>query len=241
MARRFTAASSSPMVGVERFDRARHPEFARVLDRVNGVFAGEGTIAGWSRVDESCCAVVTNVSSRPIEAMVLRWSYEGTTHDKPSNLISDGFFNPPYKPILPVQERTLATPGHNLPEDLPEQFFLAGSLPRREMWAATHVHLDVDSVVLDDGSLTGDDKFGIVDYLRGQYSAAAELVKAVEEGLANGRSLEDVAAAFEDVRRDDLQWFRWGQRFALQVRRQPAFLEYLKRFRPLPANLGRRD
>lgn len=46
-----------------------------MLDRLNAVSSG----VKLCRADESCCAVITNVSSRPIEAMVLRWSHEPST------------------------------------------------------------------------------------------------------------------------------------------------------------------
>src|SRR5688572_12616827 len=114
---RFTAISSSPMVTIEAFEAAKHPAFARVIDRVRGML----------RIDSNLCAVITNASNRPIEAMVQRWRTTIDGEMKSSNSTSDGFFYPPYQPILLPGERLLATPGTNLPEDLPERFAMVSS------------------------------------------------------------------------------------------------------------------
>jgi hypothetical protein len=227
----FTVSSSSPAVTIEPFDATAYPAFADVLARVRGVLRN---------VDERYSAVVTNVSARPIEAMVLRWT-AAREKPRPSNRISDGFMNPPYRPVLAPGDRLLATRGMNLREDLPERFVAMSAGTGVEFADATHVQLDVDSVVLDDGSVTGDDRFGIVQHLRSRHQVIAELMEQCEAGLAIGRPVEEVAAAYENTYRDDPVRGRWVWQFARQLQRSEGFLPYLKRARLLPPNLGRRE
>jgi hypothetical protein len=115
--------------------------------------------------------------------------------------------------------------------------FSSGS---RDVAGASHVHLEIDSVVLDDGSVSGDDRFGIAQYLEGRQSVIADFVAHCEEALASGRSVQDAAKALEQADRDDRVQSRWAMRFARQLERNDQLLAFLKRVRPLPPYFGRR-
>jgi hypothetical protein len=180
-------------------------------------------------------AVVANHATSAIEVLVMRWSMdEGSAlRRKAKHVIHEGFSNPPYAPILPPGTRKLATDGGLLPENLPLRFAMASG----ESFSIYET-VEIDSAIFDDGSIVGPDRFGVVKHIRERRSAVEELLMLIDEGLARGRTIDDIISDF-DVASDETRTRVWREMLVSNVRRNHSFLDYLRRQRKLPANFPR--
>jgi hypothetical protein len=228
----------SPLIEVEPFDSAAHSNFATTIDRVESLQQWQTDIASYS-------IVITNRASHSVESMVIKWSV--AEDSKTKNLILEGYLNPPREPILKPGKQLLVNPSGTLPEILPEAFFILSSYGPHGFFPRTQivdgklqverrddVSVDavVDSAIFEDGTLIGDDRFGIVGFLRERQSTVKTLVARVEEAAAIGKTVDEALADYPvgDGRH------RHGERFIHQVRRNPVFLDFLRQLRELPPN-----
>jgi hypothetical protein len=228
----------SSLIGIEPFDPAVHQKFVATVERVERLQPGhESDIAGYS-------VVITNHAQRSVESLVIAWRVDN--QDKPKHLILEGYWHPPRTPILAPGQESLVNPSGRLPEVLPERF-ITSSLPGPhgffpvmkivdgKLHSETRdvtVEASIDSAIFDDGTMIGPDRFGIVEWLRERQSAVKTLIARVEEGIAGGKTIDEVLSDFPATsgRRHH------AERLVHQVRRNHASLEFLKQVRELPPN-----
>jgi hypothetical protein len=229
----------SPLIGIEPFDPSTHRNFVATIERVENLGPGhEADIASFS-------IVVTNHARGSVESLVIGWRVAGES--KPRHLILDGYWNPPRKPILAPGEPFLVNPIGTLPETLPDKFVTTslpgpygffplkkvvdGNLqlePRRDV----SVEAIVDSAVFDDGTMIGPDRFGIVAFLRERQSAVKAIIERVEDGVTNGKTIDDVLSDWPVTSGRH----HHAEHLVRQVRRNNSFLEFLKQMRELSPN-----
>jgi hypothetical protein len=216
----------SPLVIIEPFVATAHPTFAAVLERLQSV-APFPTRSGY--------AVVTNHSESAIEVLVMRFSMEegGAARQKAKNVINEGFSNPPYQPVLPPGARRLVTDAGLLPESLPERFVMIGGSS-----SGIYQIVEIDSAIFEDGTIAGPDRYGVVKHVRERRAAVKELLSLVDEGLASGRTIDDIVSNF-NVASDETRTRVWREMLISNVRRDHSFLDYLRRQRELPASFPR--
>ena len=206
----------SPLVSIEAFHIEAHQTFAAVVERLPGL---------------GRYAVVTNHAKTAIEVLVLRWSMEGSAVSrKAMSAVHEGFSNPPYQPVVPPGGQKLVTDAGLLPENLPEQFALVGGPS-----VSVYQTVEIDSAIFDDGTVVGPDRYGVVKHIREQHAVAEELLAEIDEGLASGRTLEEIVSEFEDAP-DERRKGVWRDRLIRNLRRNPSFLDYLRRQGKLPPN-----
>jgi hypothetical protein len=228
--------AESSLIEIEPFDPAAHPNFVATIDRVEHPEPGqEVEIASYS-------VVITNRAAHSVESLVIRWSVAGDS--KPRNLILEGYLNPPRRPILGPGEQLLVNPSGAFPQTLPEAFFTF-SLPgpygffpltnivdgklRLESRGDASVEAIVDSAIFDDGTMIGSDRFGIAAFLRERQSAVKALIARVEEAAASGKTVDEALSDYPVIDGRHHQ----AERLVHQVRRNPAFLDFLKQLREL--------
>jgi hypothetical protein len=216
----------SPLVSIEPFNATARSTFAAVLERLQSAIRFQTS---------SAYAVVTNHSESAIEVLVMRWSMEedGTARRKASNVIHEGFSNPPYQPVLAPGARRLATDAGLLPESLPERFVVSGG-----EWLGIYQTVEIDSAIFEDGRIAGPDRYGVVKHVRERRSAVKELLSLMDEGLASGRTIDDIISDFK-VASDETRTRVWREMLISNVRRNHSLLDYLRRQRELPANFPR--
>jgi hypothetical protein len=210
----------SPLVSIEAFHIEAHPTFAAVVERLPGL---------------GRYAVVTNHAKTAIEVVVLRWSMdEGSAMSrKAMSAVHEGFSNPPYQPVVPPNGRKLVTDAGLLPENLPEHFALVGGGS-----VGVYQTVEIDSAIFDDWSLVGPDRYGVVKHIREQHAVAEELLAAIDERLASGRTLQEIVSGLDDAPYEGRQGV-WRDRLIRNLRRNHSFLDYLRRQRKLPPNFPR--
>jgi hypothetical protein len=231
--------AESSLIGIEPFDPAVHQNFVATIDRIEHPQPGhEVDIASYS-------VVITNRAAHSVESSVIRWSVAGES--KARNLILEGYLNPPRKPILGPGKQLLVNPSGTLPETLPEAF-VTSSVPgphgffplpkivdgRLQLEPRDEVSIEasVDSTIFEDGTMTGSDRFGIVAFLRERQSAVKALIARVEEAAASGTTVDQALSEYPvfDGRHHQ------AEHLVRQVRRNPAFLDFLRQLRELSPN-----
>ena len=231
--------AESSLIGIEPFDPAAHQNFVATIDRVEHPQPGqEVEIASYS-------VVITNRAAHSVESLVIRWSVAGDS--KPRNLILEGYWNPPRRPILAPGKQLLVNPSGTLSETLPEAFFtfsLPGPhgffpLPKivdgklhLEPQSNVGIEAIVDSAIFEDGTMIGSDRFGIAAFLRERQSAVTALIARVEEAAASGKTVDEALSEYPVI---DGRYHQ-AERLVHQVRRNPAFLDFLKQVRELSPN-----
>jgi hypothetical protein len=120
-----------------------------------------------------------------------------------------------------------------LPENLPEHFALVGGGS-----VGVYQTVEIDSAIFDDWSLVGPDRYGVVKHIREQHAVAEELLAEIDEGLASGRTLEEIVSGFNDAPGEGRNGV-WRDKLIRNLRRNRSFLDYLRRQRKLPPNFPR--
>jgi hypothetical protein len=179
--------STTPELTLAAYDPTLHPEFAGML----------GTLANLKGA-AAHSAVLTNISTERVTAVVARWIIAG--HDgavSTKYVVRDSYF--------PINRGNPLEPGHRLlatPDSLSEA--LDVSKPYAWVSAGTRSDEDassrtvgLDSAVFENGRLVGPDVHDIADYVQGRYAAARRLARLIKDAEAAG---EDVEAMFNAMR-----------------------------------------
>lgn len=149
---------------------------------------------------------------------------------KAKTVIHEGFSNPPYQPILPPGTRKLATDAGLLPEGSAEACVMAGG-----EYLGVYGAVEIDSAIFDNGIIVGPDRCGVVKHLRDRHSAIEALLLLIDEGLARGRTLDDIITDVS-VNVGEARARAWREVLVSNIRRNRSFLDFLRKRRTLPEN-----
>jgi hypothetical protein len=105
-------------------------------------------------------------------------------------------------------------------------------------WLGIYQTVEIDSAIFEDGTITGPDRYGVVKHVRERRSAVKELLSLMDEGLATGRTIDDIVTDFK-VASDETTTRTWREILIHDVRQNHSFLDYLRRQRELPEHFPR--
>ena len=116
-------------------------------------------------------------------------------------------------------------------ERTPRHLIVNGKLqlePRHDV----SIEANVDSAIFDDGTMSGPDHFGIVEFLRERQSAVKAIIARGDEGVASGKTLDDVLSDWPVTSGRHHE----AEQLVQPVRRKKGFLAFLKQMRELSPN-----
>jgi hypothetical protein len=152
-------------------------------------------------------ALLTNNADRPIVALTVLWQPEG---GRQLSSGWDGGLETNKCCVVPASGQIMLThPWLNPPPGMRTE-------PHHELDGASHVTINVDVVVFDDGLVLGADKSGLLDRLTGRRQAIDRILQTVRKAKVEG---QDIDRALQGLMPTDMNFLAppdWATQFMKQ-------------------------
>lgn len=218
-----------PGIAAALFDPSQHTAYAKLFE-----------LPEWQQV-APFAIVITNASDRPLAGVVVRWQMQRGPSKAWSVFQADSFVRDDRAPVIMPRSSALLTPTGLITPEAVAGRFISGARPgpqtleslRRE----SRIPVELDSLILDDGTVLGADAFAIGDYLRARRDAAQLLLGEIQrpgDPPLEGGALQ--ALPTHGSGPFDTSSSRWLLRLSDAIGRQTAAdaVQYLTRMSRLP-------